>query len=248
MSQQYQQPTGTGQYDQPYGGRTQQTGGPTSQQTGGMGQQTSGPMGQQPGGGMGQQMGQQMGEQFGGGFHATLPGEFRTALEDFAKVTQIAEWCADLCIEHGPQMAECARACEDLADLADLNEKLIARDSVFGPQVAEAYLQVVQQAIPILQQFQQMDHVSETLSAVTRSQESIERLFGAIGYQSQSTMGGQTQQMGQSAGQMGGPTSQQYTQGPTQQGIGQQGTSQPMGQQFGTQQGPTGGSSFQGPY
>jgi hypothetical protein len=168
---------------------------------------------------MGQQtqgMGQQ---QLGGGFHATLPTEFRTALEDFAKVTQIAEWCADKCIEEGPQMAECARACEDLADLAELNEKLIARDSIFGPQVAEAYLQVTQQALPILQQFEQSPHVGETLSAVTRSIDSIEYLLSTIGYQPTTGTGGGMGQQG--FGQQTQGMSQQF---PTGQGSFQQGT------------------------
>lgn len=177
-----------------------------------MGQQSQG-MSQQP---MGQQ---QMGQQ-GGQFHATLPPEFRNALEDFAKVTQIAEWCADRCIEHGQQMADCARACEDLADLAELNEKLIARDSIFGPQVAEAYMQVAQQALPTLQQFEQSPHVSETLSAVTRSLDSINQLFSSIGYQQTSQMGGgMTQQpQGMSQGTQGMGQQSSVGQGSFQQG------------------------------
>jgi hypothetical protein len=210
MSQQYQN-TGrqTGQTAQPYGQGSQQF--QPTQGTSGMGQPTGQSMGQQT-----QGMGQQ---QLGGGFHATLPTEFRTALEDFAKVTQIAEWCADKCIEEGPQMAECARACEDLADLAELNEKLIARDSIFGPQVAEAYLQVTQQALPILQQFEQSPHVGETLSAVTRSIDSIEYLLSTIGYQPTTGTGGGMGQQG--FGQQTQGMSQQF---PTGQGSFQQGT------------------------
>lgn len=219
MSQQYQ-PTGqqTGQYGQP-SKQFQQTG---------RGQ----PMGKQ----QGQQSpatSQGMGQQQGSQFHTTLPIEFRTAIEDFATVTQTAEWCADKCIEQ-PGMAECARACEDLADLADLNEKLIARDSVFGPQVAEAYLKIAQQTLPILRQYEQSPPVSETLvevtrsldSAVTQSLDSVEKLLSTIGYQPTMQTGGTMGQQSQGMTQGFQGTTQGF-QGATQQ---PQGTTQGFGQ------------------
>ena len=213
MSQQYQ-PTGRqmGQTSQPYGGSSQQFQ-PTGQG------QSMGQQGQQSPG-MSQGMGQQ---QQGSQFHATLPIEFRTAMEDFAKVTQIAEWCADKCIEH-QGMAECARACEDLADLAELNEKMIARDSVFGPQVAEAYLMVAQQALPILRQFEQSPHVSETLSAVTRSLDSIEQLLSTIGYQPTTQSGGGMGQQSQTTQQPQGMSQGMGQQSSFGQGSFQQGS------------------------
>lgn len=218
MSQQYQ-PTGTqtGQTGQQFGGQQS------------MGQQGMGqPMSQ----GMSQPTGQQTGQQ--GSFHAQLPPEFRNALEDFGKVTAIAEWCADQCIESGPQMAECARACEDLADLADLNEKLIARDSMFGPQVAKAYIEVAQQALPILQQHQQMNHVNETLSTVERSLDSIHQLLSTIGQQSQMGQSGGMQTTGQQGIGQSTQGMGQSTQGMSQGGMSQQ----PMGSQGSFQQSP----------
>lgn len=205
MSEQYQS-GGTGQTAQPYGQA---------------GTQRYAPVGQTQ---QGQQTGQRMGQQqVGGGFHAQLPTEFRAALEDLAKVSQIAEWCTDQCIQDG--MTDCARACKDLADLAELNERLIARDSVTGPQVADAYLQVTQQLLPTLQQYQQSPHVSETLSTVTRSVDSFEHLLSTIGQQPPSRFGGGGQpprgQFGGGGRQFAGGGRQQI---PAGQGSFQQGT------------------------
>lgn len=213
MSQQYQS-GGTGQATQQYG----QAG---TQRYSSMGQP---PQGQTQQGQI--QQGQQMGQQQMGGFHAQLPTEFRTALEDLSKVSQIAEWCTDQCIQDG--MADCARACKDLADLAELNERLIARDSITGPEVATAYLQVAQQLLPTLQQYQESPHVSETLSTVTRSLDSFEHLLSSIGQQPPTgQFGGGEQQPsrfgggGQQPSRFGGGGGQQT---PPGQGQFQQGT------------------------
>lgn len=70
-----------------------------------------------------------------------ISDEMRVALHDFIQAMNACEWCADRCIESGPQMAECIRLCRDVADLASLNAKLLARDSIFGPEVAEVFAQ-----------------------------------------------------------------------------------------------------------
>lgn len=184
------------------GGMQGQSGGVGSQQMGG--QQTSGQVGGQQMGGQTGSSHQQTHQQVGQQFESELTPELNRALESFDRVVEIASWCADKCIESGPQMAECARLCTDLADLASLNEKLIARDSINGPEVAETYLLVAQQGLPILEQFQQSPHVQETLQAVHQSIESTNELLGSIGGQQGFQEMSQQEQMGQQ-----GQTSQQ---------------------------------------
>jgi len=204
MSQEYQQSPTSGQ--QTYGAQpTQQQSGqqqpgqqqpgqqqPGQQQpTGQMTQQPTGQMTQQPMGqsqGMQSQTGGQMGaahqtthQKVGQRFEAEITPELNEALESFDRVVEIASWCADKCIESGPQMAECARLCDDLSELAELNEKLIARDSINGPEVAETFLRVARQGMPILQQHQQSPHVQETLQAVNFAIDSTEKLLNSIG-------------------------------------------------------------------
>jgi hypothetical protein len=174
------------------------------------------------------QVGQQSGsahlsthETVGQQFESEMTPELNESLEAFDRTVEIAEWCADKCIESGPQMSECARLCEDLADLASLNEKLIARDSINGPEVAEAFLKVAQQGLPILQQHQQMPHVQETYQAVTQAMDATNKLLNAIsgGQQSQTT--GIRERIHQQGGQSMG----------TQQPQGQS-FQQPQGQSF----------------
>jgi hypothetical protein len=177
------------------------------------------PIGQSQGvgGQTGTQFGSQTGtphktthQQVGKQFESELTPELNTALESFDRVVEIASWCADKCIEMGPEMAECARLCDDLAELAELNEKLIARDSINGPEVAEAYLRVAQQGIPILQQYSQSPHVQETLQAVDLSINATNQLLTSIGSVQQGFQElAQQAQFQQPQGQMG----QQYPTG-----------------------------------
>ncbi len=227
----------TGQHQtQPMQG-SQQMGGAQSGQMGGT---QSGQMGGTQTGQSHQMTHHRVGQQF----ESEMTPELTEALESFDRVVEIAEWCADKCIESGPQMAECARLCEDLSDLASLNEKFIARDSINGPEIAEAFLRVAQQGLPILQQHQQMPHVQETYEAVTQAMDATEKLLHSIG-------GGQTGQtvgIREQVGQQGGQTGQQSGQTGQQGGqMGQQGGQ--MGQQGGQtgQQGRQMGQSFQQP-
>lgn len=69
-----------------------------------------------------------------------LTGDMRLALHDFVQSATVCEWCADQCIDEGVHMANCIRLCRDVADLAMQNVRFMARDSSFGPDLAEAFM------------------------------------------------------------------------------------------------------------
>lgn len=83
-------------------------------------------------------------QQTGGGRNVTLDDgiseDMRVALHDFVESANVTEWCAEQCIDEGPQMAECVRLCRDVADIARMNAQLLARDSEFGPEMAELFI------------------------------------------------------------------------------------------------------------
>lgn len=147
-SQQQYQPGG--QQYQPGGQQQYQPGG--QQGSAGGGQQRYQSSGQQPavqpGGQQGLRTGGQRGSQIEAGeapqspageFESSLTSDMRLALHDFVQAATVCEWCADRCITEGPEMAECIRLCRDVADLALQNVQFMARDSPFGPEIAETF-------------------------------------------------------------------------------------------------------------
>jgi hypothetical protein len=139
--------------------------------------------------GIGQQMGQTGGQQLtqpGGQFDDQLPGEMRVALEDFEKAAKVCDWCADKCIDEGPQMAECIRLCRDVADLGTLNTKLIARDSVFGPELAEVFANAAEECASECMRHQN-PHCQECASVLSRAVDSTYRLLDQLQTMEQET-------------------------------------------------------------
>lgn len=168
----------------------------------GIGQQM-GQQGQTGGRQMGQTGGQQMGQtggqqltQPGGQFDDQLPGEMRVALEDFEKAAKVCDWCADKCIDEGPQMAECIRLCRDVSDLGTLNTKLIARDSVFGPELAEVFANAAEECASECMRHQN-PHCQECASVLSRAVDSTYRLLDQLQTMEQGTT---TQQGGTQQG------------------------------------------------
>ncbi|WP_423744406.1 four-helix bundle copper-binding protein (plasmid) [Haladaptatus sp. SPP-AMP-3] len=147
-------------------------------------------VGQQMGQGTSTSGGQQM-TQPGGQFDDQLPGEMRVALEDFEKAAKVCDWCADQCIDEGPQMAECIRLCRDVADLGTLNTKLIARDSVFGPELAEVFATAAEECASECMRHQNA-HCQECASVLSRAVDSTYRLLDKL----QTTEGGVSTQQG----------------------------------------------------
>lgn len=202
------------QQQQPVGQQYQQ---PTSQQFGGQqasGQQFGEPYGQQQYGqtqGIGQQTQQSIGQQGQSKqFEEAFPSELRLVLHDTNKLANVAEWTKSQLVSQGPQMQEVVRICDDLSDIAELNEKLIARDSIFGMQISRTLIEACQQALPQLQQYEQQPEVRELAGVVRNLVDSTQKEMQFLGGQQAGTT---TQQFGgtpQSGGQQFGATTQQY--------------------------------------
>ncbi|WP_309138767.1 hypothetical protein [Haloterrigena gelatinilytica] len=123
-------------------------------------------------------------------FEDHMTDELWIALEDFSELSHVAAWCATRCASGGPELGRCARICQDLAEIAALNEMLIARDSMFGPELATAFLRVADEGLPTLRQFQDRHpHVLETVATIERTMNSCESLLRRVGGGSQGRQG-----------------------------------------------------------
>lgn len=67
-----------------------------------------------------------------------LSDDERECIEICDEAAATCEWCADECAGHGEEMAQCVRLCRDVADIASLHARLMARDSNYSDQLAEA--------------------------------------------------------------------------------------------------------------
>jgi len=66
-----------------------------------------------------------------------LSEEERECIEICNEAAGVCEWCADECLGD-EEMEECARLCRDVADIASLHARFMARNSNYSKQLAEA--------------------------------------------------------------------------------------------------------------
>ena len=137
--------------------------------------------GQTSGGQMGQQgTHAQLIPQTGRSFDGDLTGELHAALEDFEKVADVTRWCIDNMIDEGPHMSTCIRVCQDVGDLAELNDRLIARDSIYGLEAAMLFASVAGDALQEIERHQN-PHCQETAATIRRALDSTYNLLEAFG-------------------------------------------------------------------
>lgn len=119
-------------------------------------------------------------------FEDSMSSEVRAALHDLNKVKEIGEWCGNLCIDEGPQMAQCVRVCRDLSELADVSTKLITRNSIAGPTHINTFIGAAEQGLQELRRHQSR-HVVEMANVVQRAIDSSYKVLNSIAWQPQTT-------------------------------------------------------------
>lgn len=157
-----------------------------------------------------QQQGQQSYQQQGQGMQTsldrTLTPEIQQSLEQFVESMKVCEWCAERCVDEGPEMAECIRRCRDVADIASLNARFIARDSAYGPELAQSFISVANACAQECARHQH-DHCQDCARVLGQATQTVQRMLQSFqqGQQGQQT---QTQSMGAPGQQQSAQTSQ----------------------------------------
>lgn len=198
---------GYGEQGPQFGGGQQQGYGQSGGQIGGQGGTQFGGQ-QQPGG-------QQT--QFGGPqqpmdikLEEGLTEEMRVVLHDLVQSATACEWCAERCVDEGPEMAECLRLCRDVADLATLNVQLISRDSVFGPEAIEVFASAAEACAQECARHGHR-HCQECAEQLSRAVQSTRKMLASFGQGAGQPQGAQARigQQGQ-PGAQGAPPGQQF--------------------------------------
>lgn len=151
-------------------------------------------------------------------FDEFLPSEIRTPLHDFSRLKKSAEWAAEQAHQTLPQDVYLSRTLEDVADVAELNEKLLVRESHFATHQGQAFLNIAQETLTTLQNYSQEPFIPAIISDLQRTINSTQELLEWYGQGGPGTMeaGPQTMQGGQTQQQMGQPTGQQQQYGQPQ--------------------------------
>lgn len=116
-------------------------------------------------------------------FEDTLTRDMRIALHDIGKAGTICNWCADECLGE-MEMEACARLCRDVADLASLSVQFIARDSIFGVDVAESFAYAAEECAQVCEQHPD-DHCQECASSLRRAADSTWAMLDSFKHISQ---------------------------------------------------------------
>ena len=128
----------------------------------------------------GQQFGGTGGQMNGGvKLEEAISDEMRVALHDFGESARVCEWCADQCIDEGPEMAECVRLCRDVADIATLNVEFLSRDSIFGQELAELFVTAAEECAGECAKHSHR-HCQECAEVLTRAAQSTRTMLDSF--------------------------------------------------------------------
>jgi len=139
--------------------------------------------------------GQQQGAMTQGGQH-----QGQQLTESISRAVDVCSWCADQCIqESNPQMVECIRLCEDVAEIGEAAVAMLPRDSRFGQDILQTFQQSVQACAQECAQHQ-AGHCQECAQTLGQTMQAVQQGMGA-------TQSGGMQSGGmQSGGMQGGAT------------------------------------------
>lgn len=107
-------------------------------------------------------------------FEDHLASEVQMVIHDFQKLETTAEWCANECIERGPELATCARTCRDIADIAHLGVQLLSRNQYRRIDVGTVMLNAFLDARDELRRYR-YPPVMDTVQVLDRAIESLSK-------------------------------------------------------------------------
>lgn len=106
-----------------------------------------------------------------------LSDEQRECVENCTEAAEVSEWSADECLG-SEEMETCARLCRDVADVASLHARFMARDSNYSTQLAEACAGVCEECAEECERHD-ADHCQVTAEVLQECAESCRSMMDA---------------------------------------------------------------------
>lgn len=154
--------------------------------------------------GMTGQGGQPSGQQAGYRLQDVQTPQEATAMNAITRAIEVCEWCADQCIaDGGAHMAECIRLCEDVSEIGEASQVLLARRSNFSTPVVGTLVQAMQACAQECSRHDRA-HCQDCTAVLGQSIDAIQPLLGTTGTTSQQPA--TRQPAGQMVPQSTGPT------------------------------------------
>jgi len=102
----------------------------------------------------------------------------RDCIENCFEAAETCEWCADECLDDDMDMTNCIRLCRDVADIATLHARFMARESGYSGSLAETCAEACEECADECEQHDQ--HHCQVCADVLRDcAESCRSMAGA---------------------------------------------------------------------
>ncbi len=99
-------------------------------------------------------------------------------IDDCLEAAQVCEWCADESADGGEGMARCIRLCRDVADIASLHARFMARNSGYSEDLAELCADLCEECAEECEQHDH-DHCQACAEILPKCAESCREMAGA---------------------------------------------------------------------
>ncbi|MFA9417306.1 four-helix bundle copper-binding protein [Natrinema sp. HArc-T2] len=104
--------------------------------------------------------------------------QMQACIDDCLEAAQVCEWCADASADDGEEMARCIRLCRDVADIASLHARFMARNSGYHDELGELCADLCEECAEECEQHDH-DHCQACAEILPECAESCREMAGA---------------------------------------------------------------------
>ena len=104
--------------------------------------------------------------------------DMQACIDNCLEAAQVCEWCVDGCAGEGEERARCIRLCRDVADIATLHARFMARNSGYHEELASLCAALCEECTEECQQHDD-DHCQACAEVLPKCAESCREMATA---------------------------------------------------------------------